>query len=352
MRDLVAERNVVVCCGAGGVGKTTMAAALGVSAARQGRRVCVVTVDPARRLGDALGFAEGLTADPQPVAVDGVRGEGELWAMMLDPAVELERVIRSHAVRPGQAEEALNNQFTRSISTSLGGTQEYMATEVLYRLVHDERFDLVIVDTPPSDRALAVVQAPDVLVRFLDHQVFRLLMGGGGRAARLFATATQPLLKAIGRVIGSNVLDDVVSFLRSFTGMESSFRARAVDVQKMWRAGSTAFVLVAAPTTASTTEAERFADELRANGIGVDRFILNRCTPDLSALETGDKPIGEPLAHWLEWTTTLRHAELQLIDQVGTFGVEVVAVERLQFDVHDLKGLMLLADALDRASTV
>jgi anion-transporting ArsA/GET3 family ATPase len=229
--DLISERSVIVCCGSGGVGKTTMAASIGLAAATLGRKVVVITVDPARRLGDALGLENGLGADPARVVLP-EDISGELWAMMLDPATELKRVIRATAVRPGQAEEALANPFTQSIATSLGGTQEYMATEAVYRLTSDEAFDLVVVDTPPSDKAMAVVEAPDVLVKFLDHQVFKLLMGTGGRAARLLSAATQPLLRAVGRVIGSNVLNDVVEFLRAFTRCGAATQLRLCSLRR------------------------------------------------------------------------------------------------------------------------
>lgn len=345
--DLIRNRSVIVCCGAGGVGKTTMSAAVGLAAAQLGRRVVVVTVDPAKRLGDALGLADGLGSDPEQLDVD---LPGELWAMMLDPSVELERVIRSHAVRPGQADEALANPFTQSISTSLGGTQEYMATEVVYRLVNDNRFDLVVVDTPPSDRAMEVIGAPDVLVRFLDHQVFALLMGTGGRAMRLLSAATQPLLRAIGKVIGTGVLDDVVGFLRSFTGMEASFRERAVAVRQLWRSSGTAFVLVTAPRPDTVAETSRFAEQLADAGITTDLIIANRCTPSI------DWPVGD--AAWLpasaeapaverarsiaEWVAMLHESESEVLAALD----EPLRVDRLAGDVHDLDTLSALADSL------
>lgn len=350
--DLIDERSVMVCCGAGGVGKTTLSAAVGLAAAQRGRRVVVVTVDPAKRLGEALGLADGLGPDPERLDLS-IEGDGELWAMMLDPSVELERVIRSHAVRPGQAEEALANPFTRSISTALGGTQEYMATEVVYRLAHDDRFDLVVVDTPPSDRAMEVIDAPDVLVRFLDHQVFKLLMGTGGRAMRLLSAATQPLLRAVGRVIGTAVLDDVVGFLRSFTGMETSFRDRAVTVRRLWRSDATAFVLVTAPRPDTVAETKRFASQLADAGIDTDLIIANRCAPAVEfEPSTGnwmpaahDAGAVERATAIAEWAARLHAAESMVLDQLDM----PVRVERLPGDVHDLSTLTVLADTLATA---
>jgi anion-transporting ArsA/GET3 family ATPase len=358
--DLIGSARVVVCCGPGGVGKTTTAAALGLAAARSGRRVVVITVDPARRLGEALGLVDGLGPDPTRVDIDagdsGGSAGGELWAMMLDPEVELERVVRSHAVRPGQADEALSNPFTRSIGTSLGGTQEYMATEAVYRLGTDERFDLVVVDTPPSDRALEVIEAPDVLVRFLDHQVFKLLMGTGGRVTRLLSAATQPLLKAVGRVIGTGVLDDVVRFLRSFTGMEHSFRERAVAVRRLWRDPSTAFVLVTAPRPDTVAESRRFAGQLGSAGIGVDLVIANRCSPAVDGVDVASarrravEADGDTRRVWeyVAWCAEVHAAESVVLEGDGPTveGAPLVRVDRLATDVHDLSTLASVAAAL------
>ncbi len=347
--DVISDRSVIVCCGSGGVGKTTMAASIGLAAAMLGKRVVVITVDPARRLGDALGLANGLGADPSRVDLP-ADVTGELWAMMLDPAVELERVIRATAVRPGQADEALANPFTQSIATSLGGTQEYMATEAVYRLTTDEAFDLVVVDTPPSDKAMAVVEAPDVLVKFLDHQVFKLLMGTGGRAARFLSAATQPLLRAVGRVIGSNVLNDVVEFLRAFTGMETSFRQRAVTVQQMWRSESTAFVLVAAPTAESLNEISRFNNELRAAGISSTSLIANGVTVLPANANVRD---GLPTAasEWLSWQAALEESERSILETLADDLPPVTMVSRLADDVHDVDGLFSLASQLSAANS-
>ena len=347
--ELISHRSVIVCCGSGGVGKTTMAASIGLAAATLGKRVVVITVDPARRLGDALGLEHGLGPDPARVALPS-DVSGELWAMMLDPAVELERVIRTTAVRPGQADEALANPFTQSIATSLGGTQEYMATEAVYRLTTDEAFDLVVVDTPPSDRAMAVVEAPDVLVKFLDHQVFKLLMGTGGRAARFLSAATQPLLKAVGRVIGSNVLNDVVEFLRSFTGMETSFRQRAITVQRMWRSESTAFVLVATPTSESLNEISRFNGELRSAGISSMSLIANGVTMLPESVD--DHHELPPVAkEWLSWQSALVESERSTLEAHSDKLPMVSQVGRLSEDVHDVDGLLLLASQLVPANS-
>ena len=171
--EIVAERSIIVCCGSGGVGKTTAAAALAVAAADRGRRACVVTIDPAKRLADALGL-DALTNEPNRVAGAGSDG-GELWAMMLDTTATFDDVVRRHAGTAQQAETILANRIYRNISGSLSGTQEYMAMEKLHDLHADRRFDVVIVDTPPTRNALDFLDAPRRLTRFLDHKLFRLL---------------------------------------------------------------------------------------------------------------------------------------------------------------------------------
>ena len=175
LADVIDDASVVVCCGPGGVGKTTTAAVIGRWAASRGRRVVVVTIDPARRLADALGLAGGLTGEPTRID-GGPGGTGEFWAMMLDAPAMFERVVRAHATDADQADRIVENRFFRNIAGSLGGTQEYMASEALHELAGDPRFDLVVVDTPPSRNALDFLEAPGVLTRFLDHPVFKLMM--------------------------------------------------------------------------------------------------------------------------------------------------------------------------------
>ncbi|CAN5708005.1 hypothetical protein BH24ACT6_BH24ACT6_05420 [soil metagenome] len=156
LRSALSGRDVVVCCGSGGVGKTTVAAVLGLAAAGDGRRAVVVTIDPARRLADALGLPGGLAPEPQRIEIEhaGADGGGELWAMMLDPAVTFDGLVHQHAANEEQAARIVENRFYRNIASALSGTQEYMAAETLHALHGDDRFDVVIVDTPPSRHAL------------------------------------------------------------------------------------------------------------------------------------------------------------------------------------------------------
>ena len=259
--ELITTADVVVCCGSGGVGKTTTAAALGLQAARSGRRCVVVTIDPAKRLADALGVPGGLTNDPVQLPIDGL---GQLWALMLDSATTFDGLVVANAINAQQATRILSNPFYRNIAGSLGGTQEYMAAERLLALHLDKRFDLVIVDTPPTRNALDFLDAPRTLARFLDHPVFKLMMMPTRRGLRVLSIAAQPILRSIGKVIGSEVLADALAFFQAFDGMETGFRNRAEDVIKLLHGKRTQFVLVASPRIDTIDEARFFADRLRA----------------------------------------------------------------------------------------
>ena len=287
--------EVIVCCGSGGVGKTTTAAVIGLEAARAGRRAVVVTIDPARRLADALGLADGLAPEPQRIRLDdvlGAEGTGELWAMMLDTAAAFDALVRRTAASEGQAQRILDNPFYRNISGALSGTQEYMAAETLHQLHGDERFDIVVVDTPPSRNALDFLEAPGVLARFLDHRVFRLLMLPARRGMSLVSAATQPLLRAIGRVVGSDVLADAVAFFQAFAGMEAGFRQRAEDVIRLLRSDATRYVIVASPHRDTVTEAVWFAEQLAGQGIDRIAGVANRVHPSF-----GPGTMAEAEAH-------------------------------------------------------
>ncbi len=357
LHDLVGRSNVVVCCGSGGVGKTTGAAALGLDVARCGRRVVVVTIDPARRLADALGLPDGLTGEPQRVPVE--TGDGELWAMMLDAPAMFERVVRGHATDDEQAERIVTNRFYRNMATALSGTQEYMASEALHELHADDRFDLVVVDTPPSRNAIEFLEAPSVLTRFLDHKVFKLMMMPTRTGLKIFSAATQPLLNAIGRVVGSDVLGDAVAFFQAFAGMEAGFRQRADEVAELLRADDTTFVVVTSPRHDALVEAAWFGHELVERGFGVGAIVVNRLHPtfgDGTPADAHDKAATardrDDLDLAAMWTNLgelreLAARERSEVDQLlATADTPVVEVPLLPDDVHDLESLDHLAQYL------
>jgi anion-transporting ArsA/GET3 family ATPase len=349
--ELVDRSSVIVCCGSGGVGKTTTAAVLGLEAAMRGRRAVVVTIDPARRLADALGLADGLAAEPEQIDLGDQ--PGELWAMMLDTAATFDGLVRRHAADDGQVERILTNPFYRNIAGSLSGTQEYMAAEVLHTLHADDRFDLVVVDTPPSRNALDFLDAPGVLARFLDHRLFKLLMLPARTGLRVLNTATQPILRAIGKVVGTDVLADSVAFFQAFAGMETGFRERADEVIALIRAPETSFVVVASPHHDTVAEAVWFAEQLVDQGVEVTAVIVNRTHPEFgdgtardawaAADRARDVADADLAALWdnVAQLRAMRERELDVVRPVAELvGHErIVVLPLLDQDVHDLAGL-------------
>jgi anion-transporting ArsA/GET3 family ATPase len=345
--DLISTADVVVCCGSGGVGKTTTAAALGMQAARNGRRCVVVTIDPAKRLADALGVPGGLTNDPIQLAVGSAGdttgdGSGELWALMLDTATTFDGLVTAHAANRDQATRILTNSFYRNIAGSLGGTQEYMAAERLLALHLDKRFDLVIVDTPPTRNALDFLDAPKTLARFLDHPVFKLMMMPTRRGLRLLSIAAQPILKSIGKVIGSEVLADALAFFQAFDGMETGFRNRADEVIKLLHGDGTGFVLVASPRVDTIDEARFFAARLVDKDLGVAAIIVNRATPDFGEPE-GKRPrrIADAALfdNQAELHTLAVGEREHITPLVAETGRQPTWVPLLPSDVHNLEAL-------------
>jgi anion-transporting ArsA/GET3 family ATPase len=333
--------DVVVCCGSGGVGKTTTAAALGLELAARGRRVVVVTIDPARRLADALGLPEGLDNEPTRLLLDGVVGDGELWATMLDTAATFDGIVRANADSPDQAERILANRFYRNIAGALSGTQEYMAAERLHALHSDPRFDVVVVDTPPSRHALDFLDAPGTLSRFLDHPLFRLLMLPTRRGLKVLNVAAQPVLRSIGKVVGGEVLADAIAFFQAFDGMETGFRQRADEVTELLRASTTRFVLVASPRRDTADEAAFFADRLRESSLDVAALVVNRCTPEFGTPAVRRRAADAALWANLDELDALAAAErIQIADLTARVGDAPVAwVPLLAGDVHDLDAL-------------
>jgi anion-transporting ArsA/GET3 family ATPase len=351
--------SVVVCCGSGGVGKTTTAAVIGIELARRGQRAVVVTIDPARRLADALGLPDGIGPEPQRIDLD---APGELWAMMLDTAVMFDRVVRANAADEEQADRIVQNRFFLNMVGALSGTQEYMASEALHQLHDDDRFDVVVVDTPPSRHALDFLEAPGVLARFLDHKVFRLLMLPTRRGLKVLNTAAQPILRAIGRIVGSDVLADAVAFFQAFAGMEAGFRERAASVMALLISPRTRYVLVAAPRHDTVAEAVWFADQLRARGIGVSAAVVNRAHPRFGsgtsaeaaerAATEDDQTIAALWANLAELRTIAereREAVAPLCDRLGR--APMVDVPLLAGDVHDRGGLAELGTHLFKPRT-
>ena len=345
---LTRTRRVIVCCGAGGVGKTTTAAVLAMEGARQGRRSVVVTIDPAKRLADALGL-ESLSDKPSRIDGD---WPGELWALMLDTKSTFDALVLKYAPSTDQAQRILRNRFYRNISSALSGTQEYMAMEKLYELHEEGGFELVVVDTPPTRNALDFIDAPRRLTRFLDNRIFRLLMMPTRAYLKAVNVATRTLLRTISRVVGSELVQDAVAFFQAFEGMEEGFRQRAERVLHLLSDPATAFLLVTTPRHDSLEEGRYFAAKLQEAGIPVEALVVNRMHPRFThtaaeKVRANAEGAGSALAglyeNLAEFTQLAEVEEAQvaeLSEQVRP--APLVRVPFLPSDVHDLDGLAAL----------
>ncbi|MFI1173812.1 ArsA family ATPase [Streptomyces melanogenes] len=270
------KTRIVVCCGSGGVGKTTTAAALGLRAAERGRKVVVLTIDPARRLAQSMGID---SLDNTPRRVKGVEGDGELHAMMLDMKRTFDEIVEAHA-DPERARAILSNPFYQSLSAGFAGTQEYMAMEKLGQLRARDEWDLIVVDTPPSRSALDFLDAPKRLGSFLDGKFIRLLMAPakmGGRAGMKFLNVGMSMMTGtLGKLLGGQLLRDVQTFVAAMDTMFGGFRTRADATYRLLQAPGTAFLVVAAPERDALREAAYFVERLAADTMPLAGLVLNR----------------------------------------------------------------------------
>ena len=354
INDIARDRSIVICCGSGGVGKTTTAAAFALQAARLGRSACVVTIDPARRLANSMGFDE---LSNRPTRIDG-DWPGELSAMMLDPKGTFDDLIQRYSDSEEQAEGIKVNRLYRNLTGTLSGTQEYMAMEKLHELVEEGGFDLVVVDTPPTRNALDFLDAPRRLTHFLENRLFQALMTPTRVGLRFVGVAAQALLRTISKVAGADIVSDAVAFFQAFEGMEEGFRIRAARVRELLTQEDTAFVLVASPRPDSIDEAVHFADKLVESNMSVTALIVNRVQPRFvddalldSLPDEVDEEPGSPLGQLVDtlrgYTAASDREEEAFADLVSKVApAPVYRVPLLNGDVHDLTGLGTIADLL------
>jgi anion-transporting ArsA/GET3 family ATPase len=358
------ETRIIVCCGAGGVGKTTTSAALGLVAAEAGRTVVVLTIDPARRLAQSLGLVE---LDNEPRRVDVPGAPGQLHAMMLDMKRTFDDVVAAHST-PERAQAILDNPFYQALSSSFAGTQEYMAMEKLGQLRATEQWDLIIVDTPPSRSALDFLDAPNRMSRFLDGTMIRLLTAparAGGRAGLRFASAGFLFFsRIISKVLGGQLLRDISAFVAALDTMFGGFRERATATYELLRRPGTSFVVVATPEPDALREASYFVDRLSSEGMPLAGLVLNRTHPPattaLSATRAeaaaeevteAGRPGAELAAAALRVHAermTLATREQHLADRFTSAHPEVPVrtVPATAGDVHDLDGLRGMGEEL------
>ncbi|MGV0644765.1 ArsA family ATPase [Mycolicibacterium sp. XJ879] len=361
MRAIIEDTSnrVVVCCGAGGVGKTTTAAALALRAAEYGRTVVVLTIDPARRLAQALGITDlGNTPQRVPLAPE-VRGE--LHAMMLDMRRTFDEMVVQYS-GADRANAILDNQFYQTVATSLAGTQEYMAMEKLGQLLAQDKWDLVVVDTPPSRNALDFLDAPKRLGSFMDSRLWRLLLAPGRGFGRLVTGAVGLAMKALSTVLGSQMLSDAASFVQSLDATFGGFREKAERTYDLLKRRGTQFVVVSAAEPDALREASFFVDRLSEEHMPLAGLILNRTHPTLCEELHAEK--AEETAEEIEKTGpgsltegVLRiHAdramtakrEIRLLSRFTGANphVAIVGVPSLPFDVSDLDALRAIADQM------
>lgn len=338
--------KLVVCMGSGGVGKTTTAAALGLRAAQSGTRVCVVTIDPAKRLADALGVSGQLSNEPTLVAGF---GRGELWAVMLDAQQTFIDLVSSTSTSPEQAERIRNNALFASIARQLGGTQEYMAAEKLFELHRDDRFDLVIVDTPPSREALNFLGAPNTLVKFLDHRVYRTFLAPARGGLKIVSAALTPVFKAVTRLVGADVIGDVIGFFAAFEGLDQGFRDRAEAISRILREPTTSYVVVTSAEVEPIREATFLLGELANHSIAARAVICNAMTPEFPKVGPNDSTTAPRHASVHQLLSDKRKSEVERLDGLRAMlrpDVLVATVDHLGRDVGSLDALATLGDEL------
>jgi anion-transporting ArsA/GET3 family ATPase len=362
--------RIIVCCGSGGVGKTTTAAALGLRAAAQhGRNVVVLTVDPARRLAQSMGLTS-LDNIPRPVPHVRGPGGGSLHAMMLDMKRTFDEIVEQHA-DPDRAAQILANPFYQSLSSGFSGTQEYMAMEKLGQLRQSDAWDLIVVDTPPSRSALDFLDAPQRLSRFLDGKLLRLLTAPakvGGRAyLRVLNAGFGMVTGALTKILGAQVLRDVQTFVSALDTMFGGFRERADYTYQLLRAPGTSFLVIAAPEPDALREASYFVERLAAEGMPLAGLVLNRvhelpaarlsAARSLAAAETlqaADGAQDGAGGHALAVAALRLHAgrmelaasERRLAEHFTAAHphIPVVQIPAQPEDVHDLDGLTAIGE--------
>lgn len=354
--------RVVVCCGSGGVGKTTTAAAIALRAAERGRKVVVLTIDPARRLAQSLGVAD-LDNAPQRVAL-GPEAKGELHAMMLNMRRTFDDMVLEHT-SPDKAEQIFANPFYQTVASSFGGTQEYMAMEKLGQLAGRKEWDLIVVDTPPSRNALDFLDAPKRLGNFLNGRMIRVIMAPGRGVTRLVTGAMSLAVRGVSTIVGGQMLKDASNFLQSLESLFGGFQDRADRTYAMLSKPGTHFLVIAAAEPDALREASFFVDRLSTERMPLAGLVLNRTHPVLSRLpadhaQTAADQLAEsdPLTasvlriHAQRVATAKREQHLLHRFTGAHPRVPITSVTALPFEVSDLEALRAVGDQLTDAHTV
>jgi anion-transporting ArsA/GET3 family ATPase len=372
--EMLESKRVCVCAGSGGVGKTTTSAAVALGMAARGAKVAVVTIDPAKRLANALGLAqlenEPRRVTPERLAAGPIEVRGELWAMMLDPKRTFDELIDRIAPDPGRAAEIKANRVYRELSTAVSGSQELTAIAKLYELDQDHEFDLLVLDTPPSRNALEFLDAPGRLNSFLEGKALKAFMKPTGVGFRALGRGALPLLGGLRRITGIDLITDLTVFFGLLGDMTNDFSQRAAQVDQLLRANTTAFVLVTSATRESVDEAIWFGERLASDGLPFAGVIVNRVHHDLLG-DREPRELGAALARTLTPSLAGRVADnfrdyhllaarddhnlARLAAELGDN--RLLLVPQLDDDVHDIDGLArihryLFASAAEREQLI
>jgi anion-transporting ArsA/GET3 family ATPase len=358
LADVLEGKEICICAGSGGVGKTTTSAAIATGMAAQGLKVCVLTIDPAKRLADSLGLKElgneARQVDPSLFEKQGVEIKGELWAMMLDAKATFDELIARQAPDEESRDRVLENRIYQQISSALAGSQEYMAMEKLFELHSESEFDLLVLDTPPTRNALDFLDAPKRLTQFIEGRSMKMFMKPTGLAAKVAGRGTSVVLSVLKRILGFDLLSDLAEFFNAFSGMVEGFQARAKRVDKLLADPGTCFLVVCGPQGEPVNEAVYFHRKLVEAKLPFGGVIVNKVhypgeelgesSDDLPAALTeklGDEDLARRVAANFSDYQALAERDARnierLVREMRTKGV--IRVPYLDEDVHDLAGL-------------
>ena len=371
LRPLLEGKQIVVCAGAGGVGKTTVAAAVALGFAQQGQRVLCITIDPAKRLADSLGIGAMSTEEqrvsPELFKSAGLEISGQLTVLMLDTKRTFDDLVRRHASSPEVRDRILQNRIYSYVSTSLAGTQSYMAMEKVLLVRQDPRFDRIVLDTPPTSNALDFLDAPERLIEAIDSAAMRWLVQTFEKSGRFslnfVARGVALVLRGLGRLTGKGFLEHLAEFVVELNELFGGFRERAVVVAKAFRSPDLAYVLVTSPAPAAIDEVSYFAARLRQQEMHPDAVVVNRVQPnpelaDSAAVESAARELGLELpaqvlaavqraAHEDRTRAIFEAEQLRVLDQsLGAERPAIMHVPVLAADVHDVRSLSQVAALL------
>jgi anion-transporting ArsA/GET3 family ATPase len=357
--ELLEGKRVCICAGSGGVGKTTTSAAIAAGMAARGKKVAVLTIDPAKRLADSLGLPElGNTerqVDPELFAETGVEtGDGELWAMMLDAKATFDEVVRRHAPDAETRDRILDNRIYQQLSAALAGSQEYMAMEKLFEIWAEDRYDLLVLDTPPTRNALDFLDAPRRLTQFIEGRALQVFMRPTGLAAKVFGRGASMAFSVMKRLTGVDLLQDLSEFFQAFSGMVGGFQERAKRVTQLLADPTTSFLVVCGPQGEPIEEAVYFHRKLVEAKLPFGGVVVNRVHYE-DEVPAGDESLRRDLANALgdddlarrvsenfEDYTALAERDRRNVEHLANEmrTKAVIQVPYLDDDVHDLAALM------------